>query len=176
MLKLLLPASALIAATPAAAQDFQSTEALDTLVAQFTGKAIGEEGGARTAVDRRLRLAACAAPQLEWRTDAHDAVVVRCMAPSWRIFVPVDAAPAAQAQAAAAQGSTRPADQELVIRRGDPITVEAGAQGFSITRDGIAMSDAAPGARLLVRVEEREPPIQAVAVQPGRATLPGWTD
>src|SRR5688572_7478193 len=72
---------ALAAATPAAAQPFQSTVVLDTIVAQFTGKPIGQEGGARTAVDSRLKLAACPAPQLEWRNEAKDAVVIRCMGP-----------------------------------------------------------------------------------------------
>ncbi|QIG81737.1 hypothetical protein G5C33_02175 [Sphingosinithalassobacter tenebrarum] len=171
---------ALIAAAPAAAQDYQSTQTLDTIVAQFTGSDIGQPGGARAAVDGRLRLAACAAPQLSWRTDRQEAVVVRCMAPTWRIFVPVNAMPQAAAEpavatAAAAAPAAPPPPAEPVIRRGDPITIEVGAPGFSISRDGIAMGDAKPGERLLVRVEERKPPIQAVALESGRATLPGWS-
>jgi flagella basal body P-ring formation protein FlgA len=175
---------ALAAAAPAAAQDFQSTPMLDTIVAQFTGRAIGEEGGARTPVDPRLKLAACAAPQLGWRTDAHDAVVIRCMTPEWRIFVPVKFAPQAPKPAilnlAAAPSADAPRAvpqrQEIVIRRGDPVTVEVGAAGFSITREGTAMNDAAPGARLAVKVDETKPPIQAVAIEPGHAHLPGWGD
>lgn len=173
---------ALIGATPAAAQNFQSTEMLDTIVAQFTGKSIGDQGGARTAIDKRLKLAACAAPQLEWRNDAKDAVVVRCMQPNWRIFVPVDAAPqpkAAIAATAAAPAAARPAPAakaEIVIRRGDAVTVEVGAAGFSITREGVAMSDAPAGGRLTVKVDEKKPPIQAIAIEPGRAKLPGWDD
>lgn len=161
----------LLAALPAPA--FQSTAALDGLVAQFTGKAIGEEGGAQSVVDARLKLAACPAPQLEWRSPAHDAVVVRCMAPAWRIYVPVKMAPRPVAPAPEiAAVAPRPVKAEPVIRRGDPITVEAGAAGFSITREGVAMGDAAPGARLLVKVDEKKPPIQAVAIEPGRARLP----
>jgi flagella basal body P-ring formation protein FlgA len=169
---------ALTAATPAAAQDFQSTRMLDTIVAQFTGQPIGATGGARTPVDARLKLAACAAPQLSWRTDAQDAVVVRCMTPEWRIFVPVLAAaqpkPAAAAPRAAAAALAPAVKAEPVIRRGDPVTLEAGAEGFSITREGIAMGDAAPGGRLTVKVEGKVSPIQAVAVEQGRARLPGW--
>ena len=174
---------ALFAATPAAAQDFQSTRMVDTIVAQFTGHEIGQQGGARTPVDTRLKLAPCAAPQLSWRTDAKDAVVVRCMAPEWRIFVPVIAAPQAPKPIPAAAAPTvavvRPAPPvkaEPVIRRGDAVTLEAGAAGFSITREGTAMNDAAPGARVMVKVDENKAPIQAVAVEPGHARLPGSGD
>ncbi|ATY33024.1 flagella basal body P-ring formation protein FlgA [Sphingomonas psychrotolerans] len=168
---------ALAAATPAAAQDFQSTFVLDTIVAQFTGQPLGEQGGARTPVDKRLKLQSCAAPQLEWRSAAKDTVVVRCMAPAWRIYVPVNAIPQPRtAPAVLAQAPVVPVKSAPVIRRGDPITVEAGSPGFSITRDGIAMGDAAPGARLMVKVDDKKPPIQAVALESGRARLPGWAE
>jgi flagellar basal body P-ring formation protein FlgA len=173
----MLLALALIAA-PAAAQDFQSTAVLDAVVTQFTGKALGEQGGALAPVDKRLKLAACPAPQLEWRTPAHDAVVVRCMSPAWKIFVPVAALPQPKAEPAAA-AAPRPvpaAKAEPVIRRGDAVTIEAGSEGFSITREGVAVSDAPPGGRVSIKVEDGKPPLQAIAVEPGRARLPGWGD
>ncbi len=180
--KTMLLALALAAAAPAEAQEFQSTELLDTIVAQFTGKTVGDQGGAQAPVDKRLKLAACAAPQLDWRTDAHDAVVVRCMTPAWKIFVPVNAVPQPKpvAQpAAAAPAPVRPAPPvkvEPVIHRGDAVTMEAGSPGFSITREGVAMNDAAPGARVSVKVDGDKAPIQAIAIEPGRARLPGWGD
>ena len=64
-----------VLAAPAAAQDFQSTLVLDTIVSQFTGPSSGQLGGARAPVDTRLKLAACAAPQLEWHTDAREAAM-----------------------------------------------------------------------------------------------------
>ncbi|WP_315760953.1 flagella basal body P-ring formation protein FlgA [Sphingomonas sp. Y38-1Y] len=162
----------------AGAPDFQSTALIDTAVQQFTGHAIGDEGGAITRVDTRLKLAACPLPQLEWRGSTKDAVVVRCMAPVWRIYVPVRAAAVAAPRpmmAAAAPVPVAPAAKpEIVVKRGDPVTVEAGSAGFSITRDGVAMGDAAKGARLMVKVDPAKPPIQAVAVDAGRVTLPGW--
>jgi flagella basal body P-ring formation protein FlgA len=171
---------ALAIGSPAAAQDFQSTQMLDTIVAQFTGRNLGQEGGARAPVDARLKLAACAAPQLSWRTDARDAVIVRCMTPEWRIFVPVLAAPQApKPTPAAAERVQRPAPPVKlapVIRRGDTITLEAGAAGFSITREGVAMTDAAPGERVMIKVDEKKTPIQGVAVEAGRARLPGSSD
>lgn len=169
----------LSAAAPAAAQQkaFQSTALLDTAVAQFTGQAIGADGGAVAAIDSRLKLAPCAMPQFEWRTPAHDTVVIRCMAPVWRIYVPVLSEAKASAPILAAAASVAPAlKPEIVVKRGDPVMVEAGSPGFSITRDGVAMGDAAAGSRLMVKIDPKKPPIQAVAVEPGRVTLPGWAE
>ncbi|HET9509557.1 MAG TPA: flagella basal body P-ring formation protein FlgA [Sphingomonas sp.] len=167
----------LVAPLPATAQAirFQDTTAIDVAVAAFTGHAVGEEGGARTAVDQRLKLAQCPLPQLDWRGSYQDAVVVTCDTPRWRIYVPIKLPPqAARPQvAAAAPVAVAPAAKpEMVIRRGDPITIEAGGAGFSITRDGTALSDAPAGGRLLVKVDPAKPPVQAIALAAGRATLP----
>lgn len=166
-------------ATPAlAAGPFQDMVLVDRGVAAFTGHAIGAEGGARTPVDARLKLAACPMVAMSWRSDAHDAVVVSCTGPDWRLFVavrqavvpPKTAAPLVIAPQAAIE---RPV---MVIRRGDPVTIAAGSPGFSITREGIAVSDGAAGARFLVKVDAARAPVQAVALGAGRATLPGWTE
>ncbi len=157
----------------AAAATFQDTAALDRAVGAFTGRPQGVEGGARAAIDPRLRLAPCSTVALSWRTEAKDAVVVACAGPAWRLFVPVIAAPR-PAPAPAAPMAAAPRMAAPVIKRGDPVTIEAGSDGFSITRDGIAMADAAPGARLPVQVAGATKPVQAVAVDTGRATLPGY--
>jgi len=60
-----------------------------------------------------------------------------------------------------------------VIKRGDPVTVVAGDGGFSVTRDGVATTDAAAGGRVLIRVQDGKPPIQAIAIEPGKAMIPG---
>lgn len=160
------------------APGFQDTAALDRAVAAFTGHAAGDEGGARTAVDGRLRLKTCPMVAMAWRSDAKDAVVISCTGPDWRLFVPVRRAvplPAAAAAPAAMRIAT-PVKADPVIRRGDPVVIEAGSAGFAISREGVAMADAAPGARFLVRVEDAKAPVQAMAVAAGRATLPGWGD
>lgn len=165
---------AVLIASPAIAQpNFQDVALIDNAVASFTGKSIGSEGGARTGMDPRLKLAACPMVSLSWRTPAHDAVVVSCQAPEWRVFVPV-VMPVAPSIAAAGP-TVAAAKPEIVIKRGDPVTVEAGAAGFSITREGIAMSEAPVGGRFLVNVDGARKPIQAIAVETGRATLPGYT-
>lgn len=153
----------------------QDTAALDKAVATFTGKPIGSEGGARATVDPRLKLAPCPMVAMSWRTDAHDAVVVSCTGPEWRLFVPVIMPPkSAPVAPAAAPAAAAAASAEKIIKRGDPLVIEAGSDGFSITREGVALADAAAGQRLMVRVENGKMPVQAVALAPGRATLPGW--
>ena len=166
-----------------AATAFQDTGSLDRAVAAFTARPVGSEGGARAAVDPRLRLAQCPTVALSWRSEAHDAVVVSCSGPDWRIFVPVLAPPRAATATPAVVGAVvgagaamTPKATPAVIRRGDPVTIEAGSDGFSITREGVAIGDAAPGARFMVRVDGTPRPVQAVAVEAGRATLPGWSE
>lgn len=164
-------------AAPALAQaNFQDTQLLDRAVESFTGKPIGSEGGARTAVDPRLRLASCPTLMFSWRQDNHDAVVVSCPQPQWRIYVPVLMPPAPVAPATPTQTALAPvpAKPQLVIKRGDPVSVAVETAGFSVSRDGIAMNDAPAGGRLLVDVDGPKKPIQAIAIEPGRATLPGF--
>jgi flagella basal body P-ring formation protein FlgA len=174
MYRLLIPA--LLCATPAiAAPAFQDTAALDRAVAAFTGRGIGSQGGARSVVDARLKLAQCPTLAMSWRSEAHDAVVVSCTGPEWRIFVPVLFTPT-ETNKPARQSIAAPIKAEPVIKRGDPVTIAAGSNGFSITREGVALGDAAPGARFMIRVEDAKTPVQAVAVESGRATLPGWSE
>lgn len=167
------------AAAPALAETpFQDIATLDRAVENFTGRPIGSEGGARTPVDARLKLTPCSTLMLKWRQDNHDAVVITCANAEWRIFVPVMmpavTAPPVAAPAAVPVVAPRPAKPEFVIKRGDPVSVEVNSGGFSVTRDGVAMTDAAVGGRLLVDVVGPKKPIQAIAIEPGRATLPGF--
>lgn len=167
-----LLACALLIASPATAQTaFQDNQAIDRGVAAFTGKPIGSEGGARAPVDARLKLAACPMVSMAWRADNHDSVVVTCSGPDWRVYVPVLVSPTPVQAPAPAPVAAKP---QIVIKRGDPVTIEAGTPGFSISRDGVAMTDAAAGGRLLVDVDGPKKPVQAIAVGVGRATLPGY--
>lgn len=174
----LLAVALMACSIPARAQGpFQDTETLDRAVAAFTGRPIGADGGARTPVDARLKLASCATLALAWRQDNHDAVVITCTAPEWRIFVPVQMPPPPPPAPTPAVAVAAPAAKpEIVIKRGDPVTVEVKTAGFSVTRDGVAMSDAAAGGRFLVDVDGPKKPIQAIAITAGRATLPGYSE
>lgn len=167
MLRFALAATLIASPALAASADLDS---LDRLAEAFAGAPIGEDGGPASGIDRRLRLAACKAdPEIDWHGDRRDALLIRCPDPrGWRLFVPIKGA------AAVARGVAAPAKAEPVIRRGDPVTIAAGSAGFSVTQDGIAMSDARPGARIAIKVDGSKSPVQAIAVEAGRATLPGW--
>ena len=57
----------LLAAAPmGGAVAFQDIGGLDRAVAAFTSRPIGAEGGARTPIDPRLRLAQCSTVALAW--------------------------------------------------------------------------------------------------------------
>ncbi|MEG3163434.1 flagella basal body P-ring formation protein FlgA [Sphingomonas sp. PB2P19] len=164
----------LLLAAPAFAAGYQDTAGLDRAVAAFAGHAIGEEGGARAPVDTRLKLAQCPTVALSWRTPAHDAVVIACSGPDWKIYVPMRVAAAPLGAAPVAAVASLAAKAPPVIKRGDPVVIEAASEGFAISREGIAMGDAAVGARFLVKVDDTRTPVQAIALASGRATLPGW--
>jgi flagellar basal body P-ring formation protein FlgA len=153
----------LLAAAPAATD----LALLDRAAEIFAGARLGEPGGPAAPIDRRLRLAGCgASPEFSWRTEARDAIVIRCPeAGGWRIFVAVKAG---------LQTASSPVKAEPVIRRGDPVTLVAEQNGFSVSADGTAMSDAVPGARVAIKMDGAKGPVQAIAVEAGKATLPGW--
>ncbi len=165
---------ALLLATPAMAAGFQDTAGLDRAVAAFTGHAIGDEGGARAPVDVRLKLAQCPTVALSWRTPSHDSVVIACSGPDWKIYVPMRASATPVAETSIAVAAAPAARTPPVIKRGDPVVIEAASEGFAISREGIAMGDAPVGGRFLVKVGDARTSVQAIALAGGRATLPGW--
>ncbi len=136
--------------------------AIDRAVVEFTGVAIGQPGGARMAADRRLQLAACAAPlAVSWHSPAKNAVQVECAEPnSWRIFVGVTA-PAAAAKPAA------PA-----IKRGDALIIMVRGRGFSVQQQGEAMESGAVGDWIFVRTARKAEPLRARIERPGMAIIP----
>ena len=173
MFRFLIPA--LLIASPAAAQTaFQDTASLDRAVASFTGHAIGEEGGARTAIDHRLKLAQCPTVALSWHGLNHDAVTVTCAGPNWHVYVPVAMGAPQPHSPSIAPTVMLPAKPEIVIHRGDPVMVEASQAGFTISREAIAQGDAAAGQRFMAKGDGDRQAFQAIALEGGRATLPGW--
>ncbi len=155
-------------AAPASAQTqdrvnnaFADPAEIDVAVAQFTGAAIGEVGGARTPTDRRLRLAACASPlSLDWHGRNRATVRVQCADPGgWRIFVATRPAP----QAAAPQ---------QVIKRGDAVTILVRGRGFSVQHSGEATENGAVGDWIEVRTARRANPIQGKVERPGLVVIP----
>jgi flagellar basal body P-ring formation protein FlgA len=157
-----------LCAAPAAAQDFQDLDMLDSLISAALGAGVGEQGGPTRPLDRRLRLAKCP-DAVTIDEPALGAVAVRCPSLGWRIRVPLVSAPA-QARAAAAP----PARAETIIRRGDQVEVVALASSFSVSTSGVAEQDGAPGDRIRVRTERRSPPLIGEVMPDGRVALAGF--
>ncbi len=144
---------------------FTDPAEIDRVVAQFTGAGIGQVGGARGPTDRRLRLAYCTQPLLAaWHGRAGSTVRVECPAANgWRIFV-----------------ATRPQPQDvqpqMVVKRGDPMTVIVRGHGFSVQQSGEAMEEGAIGDWIGIRVGGRTArnadPIRARIKRPGLAIIP----
>ena len=150
-------AALLASATPALASGFADPVTIDRAVAEFTGAAIGAPGGARSPVDRRLRLAACgSALALEWYGRARDTVLVRCpQQGGWRLFVPL-------AAGATAQGGPD------VVGRGEMVTITVRGSGFTLSRQGEALEAGAIGEWIRVKpADKRSEALRAQVVRPG---------
>lgn len=144
-------------AAPTLAAGFADPAAIDRAVVEFTGAQIGAPGGARTPVDRRLRLAACSAGlALEWYGRGRDTVLVRCPEQGgWRLFVPL------------ASGGTEQAGPD-VVARGEMVTITVRGSGFSLSRQGEALEAGAVGEWIRVRpADKRAEPLRAQVVRPG---------
>ncbi len=152
---------AAIIAQSAAAQSEASADLdqIDREVAAFTGAAIGTSGGARAPVDRRMRLARCAAAlQLSPYGIRQDSVSVQCPG-SWRIFVPLS------------RGTEAGGGADLV-GRGDRVSIVLEGRGFSVTQSGEAMEAGGEGDWIRIKPPGASEPIRAKVVSPGRVTIP----
>jgi flagella basal body P-ring formation protein FlgA len=146
----------LAAAAPGLAAGFADPAAIDRAVADFTGAQIGAPGGARTPIDRRLRLAVCGSGlMLEWYGRARDTVLVRCPdQDGWRLFVPL------------AAGGARQSGLD-VVSRGEMVTITVRGSGFTLSRQGEALEAGAIGEWIRVKPANKGEPLRAQVVRPG---------
>ena len=115
------------------------------------------EGTVATPIDKRLRLARCPEALVVERAEAQ-ALAVRCPALGWRIRV--------RLQGAAA--SLAPLVQDApVVRRGDPVTLALGGQGFAIETSGVATEDGRLGAVVRVKLDGGTRITSGVVTGPG---------
>lgn len=160
-------------AQPASAQALQNLGQIDSLVAATMGAEIGEPGGARAQVDRRLKLKACPVA-LEVTGPDLGAAAVRCPSLGWRIRVPLNLT-ASTSQSASARGQFRssPALGQEAVKRGEPILLTVDRPTFSLSRVMIADKDGRVGEVIPVRDDPKGKPIFVRIVEPGRATILG---
>lgn len=157
----------------AEAQAIQDLNEIDVLVAATMGAGIGEPGGARAPVDRRLKLKACPVA-LEVTGPDLGAAAVRCPTLGWRIRVPLDlAAERQQSVSVVRPGQLRPAAVQgaEAVKRGEPILLTVDRPMFSLSRVMIADKDGRVGEVIPVRDDPRGKPIFVRIVEPGRATI-----
>jgi len=150
--------AAICCAAPALAAGFVDPAAIDVEVARFTSAGIGQPGGARLPVDRRMKLNPCPQPlSLEWHGKARQTVLVRCPAPGgWRLFVPVIA------------GETAAAPAVPIVARGESVAIAVRGRGFSLTRQGEALDQGAAGEWIRVRpAGAKTDPMRARVLRPG---------
>ena len=133
--------AALLAASPAQAQNYLDLTEVDRAVVLFTGSPQGTTGGAAQPADRRLRLMPCPADlALSWYGARRDAVEVRCpVAGGWKLYVPI------------VGGGAGPTAAAPVILRGDAVTISVRSDGFAVSQPGEALEAGAIGAWIKVR-------------------------
>ena len=159
-----LPFAALLMLhTPAYAAELHDLAAIDREVAAFTGVPVGGSGGAQAQVDRQMRLARCSQPLALDYYGARTSIRVVCPdAGSWRVFVPLMQARGEEAGAA-------------VVSRRDLLRVEAGGNGFRVSRSGEALEDGRAGAMIRVRINDGSRQgrvIAAEVIEAGRVRVP----
>ncbi len=138
---------------PALAQAIADLAEVDRQVSAFAGQPA-------LPVDRRLRLARCAAPlALEWYGQARQAVQVRCPTPGgWTLYVPLT--------------GPAPAAEPPVIRRGDAVTITVGGEGFAVSQAGEALEPGAAGSWIKVRgLGPKAPVLRGQVLRPGLVGL-----
>jgi flagellar basal body P-ring formation protein FlgA len=145
--------------TVAAAQSFQSLDAIDGLVAT----SLVGSGLSAGPVDRRLKLASCPEP-LGVDPPAFGMVAARCGSLGWRVYARIDEPPAT--------ATITP----ILIKRGDPVQVELIAAGFSLSYSGIADNDARLGERVRVRIDQKASPVVGEAIGAGAVRISGLNE
>ncbi|MEC8772913.1 MAG: flagella basal body P-ring formation protein FlgA [Pseudomonadota bacterium] len=159
-------AAAALAATTANAATPMDLSIIDRAVADFTGATIGQPGGAKLPVDRRLRLASCNAPlDLQWFGRDQRSVQVACPTAGWRIYVAVDAG------AGGGHGAS-PQYAQTLVKRGENVSILVRGSGFTLTRQGSAVEDGAQGEWIKVRATgQRTETLRAMVIRPGQVGI-----
>ena len=162
----------LLTAAPALAGNFQDLADLDVAVAAHMGADIGQPGGARAAIDRRLKLKAC--PEAPAVTGpVLGAAVVRCDPVGWSIRVPLTAGAQSSSSASATGSSAARQPERDAVTRGQAVRLSVEGNGFSLSRTMIADATGKIGDLISVRADRSSKPILARIVDIGEVSVPG---
>lgn len=162
----LAPLAATVLATAATAASPMDLSVIDRAVADFTGAEIGQPGGAKLPVDRRLRLANCQTPlDLQWFGRTQRSVQIACPGAGWRIYVAVDGGAGPAMSGSQNYGET-------LIHRGENVSIQVRGGGFTLTRQGSALEDGAQGEWIKVRaVGKKTETLRAEVLRPGQVGI-----
>ena len=165
---------AAIFAAPAFAATPMDLSIIDRAVADFTGAAQGQPGGAKLPVDRRLRLDPCDGPlDLSWFGRDQRSVQVVCPQRGWKIYVAVDGASSAPVYGNGyGNGQARSASGQTLVNRGEGETILARGSGFTLTRQGEALESGAQGDWIKIRpVGDKKATLRAQVLRPGQVGM-----
>jgi flagellar basal body P-ring formation protein FlgA len=151
-MRIALTLLAALTATPLSAQVYENVGDLDTQIAVASGAAIGQAGGAAAPIDTRLKLARCPAP-VSVELPYQGAFTLRCAPLGWRINVPMVAT------------ALHPA--VLTVRRGDVVDLIVAGGSFEVSTSAVAVSDAATGQSLRVKIPTSGNVVTAVVTSAG---------
>jgi flagella basal body P-ring formation protein FlgA len=160
---------ALLAAGPAWAASFQDLGELDVAVAASMGAEIGQPGGARAPIDRRLKLKSCPTAATV-SGPVMGAAVVRCDPVGWAIRVPL----LLGASPSGSTTNTQSATAEPAVNRGQAVRLTVEGAGFTLSRTMIADANGKVGDMVSVRENRSAKPILAKVTGVGEVTVPGF--
>lgn len=137
----------------AAASSFEDTARLDQQVAVHLNAAIGDVGGARAAIDTKLKLKRCPST-VQLSNTNNGAVLVSCPNLGWRIFVPIQGGQSRQQDRATRK-------DEFVVFRNQPLTLLVKRPSFSISYNVVAQKNGRIGDYIPVRASRKSKMLMA---------------
>ena len=165
-------------ASPAHANDTkQDLAQLEDQIAQFVDAAVGVPGGLRHPLDQRLQLARCDTPPALRMAPTLDYIIISCAVRGWQFTAPLTPLPGTSVQATVngkpqRSFATSPAATEVVIKKGDRITLILPGEGFSMQTFATAEEDGVAGAYIRVRTAPKGPVLRAMVQGADRAIIP----
>ncbi len=147
----------------AAASPFEDTVRLDQKVAVHLNAAIGDVGGARAAIDAKLKLKRCPGA-VQFSNTNKNALLVSCPNLGWRIFVPVQGGQSRQPDRATRK-------DEFVVFRNQPLTLVVKRPSFSISYNVVAQKNGKIGDFIPVRASRKSKMLMARVSESGTVEL-----
>lgn len=146
-----------------AASSFEDTAHLDRQVGAYLNANIGEGGGARAPIDRKLKLKRCPT-SVQISPTNRNSVIVSCPNSGWRIFVPLSG------QSSSRNRFSSNSD-EIAVQRNQPLTLVIKRPSFSISYSVVAQKNGRIGDYIPVRSSRKSKTLMARVSGNGQVEL-----